>query len=69
MKKRYILCTKTKSKYEDFHRYHFKLFNDYFELQKHLQYFWFINKNDYIIFKETDLTKDYSINDVKRSPR
>ena len=69
MKKKYVLCTKTKSKYEDFYRYHFKLFNDYFELQKHLQCFWFINKNEYIIFEETDLTKDYSINNVKRSPR
>lgn len=69
MKKRYILLTRTKSKYEDFYRYHTKLFENYFELQKHLQNFWYIEKNNYRIFEETELTKDYSINDIKGVPR
>jgi len=68
-KKKYILLTRTRSKYEDFYRYHFKLFENYFELQKHLQNFWYMKKNTYKIFEETSLSKDYSINDVKRSPR
>lgn len=69
MRKKYVLLTKTKSKYEDFYRIHLKLFDDYFQLQKHLQYFWYIDKNSYIIFEETDLTKDYSLNDIKRGIR
>jgi hypothetical protein len=69
MKKRYVLYTRTKSKYEDFYRYHFKIFNDYFELQKHLMHYWYINKNDYTIFEETNLVKDYSLNDIKRGIR
>lgn len=68
-KKKYILLTRTKSKYEDFYRYHFKLFENYFELQKHLQCFWYIEKSNYKIFEETTLSKDYSLNDIKRSPR
>lgn len=64
--KRYILLTRTRSKYEDFYRYHYKLFDNYFELQKHLQYFWYINTNEYVVFEETDLKKDYSLNDVKK---
>lgn len=64
--KRYILLSRTKSKYEDFYRYHFKLFENYFELQKHLLNFWWIEKNDYRIFEETELTKDYSVNQVKK---
>ena len=68
--KKYILMIKERdNKYKDFYRFYYKFFNNYFELQKHLQNFWFIEKNNYIIFEETDLTKDYSINDVKRSPR
>ena len=57
--------TITNSKYEDFKRYHFKLFESYFELQKHLANFWYMEKNTYKIFEETDLTKDYSLADVK----
>lgn len=68
-KKRYILYTRTRSKYEDFYRYHFKIFNDYFELQKNLMHYWYINKNDYTIFEETNLAKDYSLNDIKRGIR
>lgn len=68
-KKKYILLTRTKSKYEDFFRYHFKLFENYFELQKHLQRFWYMDKKTYKIFEETTLSKDYSLNDIKRFPR
>lgn len=66
MKKRYILMTRTKSKYEDYYRINFKLFEDYFQLQKHLMHFWYMEKNTYTIFEETDITKDYSLNDVKK---
>ena len=69
IKKRYILYTRTKSKYDDYYRFNFKLFDNYFELQKHLQFFWYIDKNDYTIFEETDLKKDYSLNDIKKGAR
>ena len=59
--KRYILLIEEQSKYEDFKRYHYRLFNSYLELQKHLSQFWWIEKN-YRIFEETKLTRDYSIN-------
>lgn len=65
MKKRYVLLTRTKSKYEDMYRYHYKLFNDYLELQKHLQDYWFINKNEYIVFEETEFKKDYLLKGVR----
>ena len=68
--KKYILLIKQKDKkYEDFYKMYYKLFDSYYELQKHLQNFWFIEKNNYIIFEETDLTKDYSCNDVKKGAR
>ena len=50
MKKRYVLLTKTLSKYDGMERYNYKLFNDYFELQRHLQNYWFVEKNRYVIF-------------------
>ena len=59
--KRYILLIEEQSKYEDCKRYHYRLFNNYLELQKHLSQFWWIEKN-YRIFEETKLTRDYSIN-------
>ena len=65
MKKRYILMTIENSKYEDFKKYHFKLFENYFDLQKHLHNFWYMEKNTYKIFEETEITKDYSLSDVK----
>ena len=65
--KKYVLMTiEGNLKYEGFVRNHFKLFDSYLELQKHLQNFWFINKDAYIIFEETKIKKDYSINDVKK---
>ena len=69
MSKRYVLYTRTKSKYEDFYRYHFKIFDNYFDLQRHLLKYWWIEKNNYTIFEETNLAKDYSLDGVKRSPR
>ena len=67
MNKRYILLIRTKdSKYDDYYRYNYKLFENYFELQKHLQNFWFIEKNNYVIFKETELERDYSCCDIKK---
>ena len=65
--KKYVLMTiEGNLKYEYFVRNHFKLFDSYLELQKHLQKFWFINKDEYIIFKKTKIKKDNSINDVKK---
>ena len=66
MKKRYVLLSRTKSKYEDFYRWHFKLFDSYFDLQRHLLNFWYIEKNEYIIFEETDIKRDYSLNNTKK---
>ena len=53
--KRYILLTQTDSKYEDFKRYHFKLFDNYRELQKHLLRFW--NEPVFYVFEETNIKK------------
>ena len=65
--KRYVLMTIERDlKYEGFVRQHFKLFENYFELQKHLQHFWYMNSKQYRIFEETSLTKDYSLSDVKK---
>lgn len=57
--KRYILLTQTDSKYEDFKRYHFKLFDNYRELQKHLLRFW--NEPVFYVFEETNIKKDKSL--------
>lgn len=70
MSKRYILYTRQKdNKYEDYYRFNFKLFENYFDLQKHLQKFWFIEKNNYVIFEETNIEKDYSCCAIKRGIR
>lgn len=70
MKKRYILMTIDKNlKYDGYERYYYKLFDDYFKLQKHLLQYWYIEKNKYVIFEETDLNRDYSINNIKSGPR
>ena len=70
MKKRYILMTiDNKLKYEGFVKYYYKLFDDYFSLQKHLLKYWYIEKNRYVVFEETDITRDYSINNVKEKVR
>lgn len=61
MNKKYILLTKTESKYEGFCRYHFKLFENYFELQKHLVKFWYMNNNDYVVFEESNIKEDKSL--------
>ena len=65
-KKRYILLSRVKSKYDECFRYYYKLFDNYFDLQRHLSKFWYIEKNNYTIFVETDIKKDYSLNDTKK---
>ena len=65
MEKRYILLIRTKSKYDDFFKYSYKLFDTYYDLQKHLNKFWWVERNNYSIFVETDLTRDYSLNGTK----
>lgn len=70
MSKRYILYTRERdNKYENYYRYNFKLFENYFDLQKHLQKYWFIEKNNYVIFEETNIEKDYSCCEIKRGVR
>lgn len=64
--KRYVLVTKTQSRYEDFCRYHYKLFDSYLELQRHLLKFWYIGDHTYSIFEETDIKKDNSLNQKKK---
>lgn len=56
MEKKYILMVRENSKYEDFYKYHFKLFENYRELQKHLLKFW--NEPYYTVFEETNIRKD-----------
>ena len=51
MKKRYILMTITKSKYDGYNMQHYKLFDNYIDLQHHLSKFW--RHNNFIIFEET----------------
>lgn len=62
MNKGYILMTIERSKYNEFLRYHYTYFENYYELQKHLNSFWNVNKNDYVVFEETNIYKDYSTN-------
>ena len=59
MKKKYILMTITKSKYDGFERQHFKVFNNYIDLQHHLAKFW--KCNNFIVFEETNINRDSSI--------
>ena len=66
MNKRYVLLTKTKSKYDDFYQYHYKMFENYFDLQKHLMKFWYIPERDYIVFVESKIKKDFSTTDLKK---
>lgn len=62
MNKGYVLMTIERSKYDDYFKCHYTYFENYYELQKHLNEFWNINKNDYIVFEETNIQKDYSTN-------
>lgn len=67
--KKYILMTRTVSKYEDYYRTHFKVFDSYLELQRHLLKFPYIENNQFIIFEETNIKLDkklYPINRVIR---
>lgn len=65
MDKRYVLMVKSKSKYDDYIRINYKLFDNYYDLQKHLTNFWFVSKMNYVVFEETKIDRDYSLNDVK----
>ena len=57
--KRYILLIRTKDmKYEGYYRYNYRLFENYRELQKHLFRFDWIEKNNFVIFEETNLTRE-----------
>lgn len=60
MNKRYILYSRIKDKkYDGFYRYAFKLFDSYYDLQKHLRIFSFMEKNNYVVFEETDIKRDF----------
>ena len=64
--KKYILMTTSKSKYEDFIRYHFRVFNSYLELQRHLLKFPHLQSNDFVVFEETNIKVDKSLYPFKR---
>ena len=65
MKKTYILLIREKDRrYEDMFRYYYKYFDDYFSLQKHLKKFWYIEESSYIVYEETDIKRDYSLNNI-----
>lgn len=63
MSKKYVLLVKNISKYEDFNRLHFKYFEDYLSLQKHLLRFKYMPRNTYIIFEETNIKIEHPIMD------
>ena len=66
MTKRYVLLSRSRTKDENLYKYHYSLFENYFELQKHLSKFWWIEKNNYVVFIETDIKKDFSLCGVKK---
>ena len=58
MKERYVLmCYYNFNKYEGFTKYTLRLFDNFNELQDFLKKYSFVEKNQYIIFKETDIKK------------
>ena len=63
---RYVLMTSKVSKYDGFMKNNFRLFDTYYDLQKFLAKYWFVEKNKYYIFVETELSRDYSTNDIKK---
>ena len=67
MNKRYILYSRIKDKkYEGYYRYAFKLFDNYLELQRHLKSFSFVEKNNYVVFEETEIKREFYNNDNVR---
>ena len=48
------MCYYNYDKYEGFTRYTLRLFNNYKELTDFLKKYNFVEKNQYVIFKETD---------------
>lgn len=54
---KYIIEYKTKSKYEGFGKIYYMAFDSYYELQKHLLRYRFVNKNDYIVYRETKIKR------------
>jgi len=58
----YVLMTRTPSKkQEDFYRWDFIYFPDYLSLQKHLMKFPYKQNNEFIIYKETNIKRDKSL--------
>ena len=64
--KKYILMTRTISKYEGFYRYHYKYFDSYLELQRHLLRFPHVESNDFIVFEETNIKLDKKLYPINR---
>ena len=57
---KYILMIKEKDKkYDGYERFSYMLFDNYYELQKHLIRFRYIGKNNYVVFKETNIKKKW----------
>lgn len=58
MKEKYVLmCYYNFNKYEGFNKYTFRLFDNFDELQYFLRKYSFVKKNQYIVFKETNIKK------------
>lgn len=61
MKKGYILMARRESKYEGNFRWDYKFFPDYLSLQKHLSLFPYKQNNEYVIFEETNIKLDKTL--------
>lgn len=66
MKKMYILMTISTSKYDGYYKEHFKVFDDYLDLQRHLLKFPYIDNNQFIVFEETKIKLDKKLYPINR---
>ena len=57
----YVLATRTESKYDNNYKWNFSYFPNYLELQKHLMKFPYKQDNEFIIYKETNIKRDKSL--------
>jgi len=61
MGKSYVLMTRTPSKYDEYYRWDFIYFPNYLELQKHLMKFPYKQNNEFVVYEETDIKRDKTL--------
>lgn len=54
---KYIIEYKKASKYEGFSKIYYISFDSYYELQKHLLRYRFVNSKDYTVYRETKIKR------------